>query len=173
MNKNIKKLLETYFNSYDQMTNLLKNNDKDIKKNEKEYLKNKDFVVNVLGKQTFNKFNKELFAPIPMSALHITFEDLYYTFINNIAKNHIIEDAAGVERTFKLLDELKKYYTRNELKFVDNGYSYNFNTNIIFKTFNDIVNFLVIVQKAVKKVSKRDDNISWKPLVKKFRNYVK
>ena len=175
MNKNIKLLVEDYFSGTEQMNMSIKNQAKAQRKADKAYEERQQFLISVLGKATYNKYaRKENFAPIPMSALHITFTDLYYLFMENNVKMRPMDNADGIERVKKLIAFLNKVYVRNEFKLLDNGVDYNVYTNLVFKSLDDIIDFLQTLQKGVLKITKLNNpQIIWKPIIKKFRDYLK
>ena len=72
----------------------------------------------------------------------------------------------------KFLSEIKKSYTRNDFKMVNNGITDVLQTNIVFKTLDDIIDFLMLIEKTFKKIYKID-KINWNQIAKKFRNYLK
>ena len=171
MNKNIKLLIEDYFSGTEQMNMSIKNQMKVQKKADKAYEERQQFLISVLGKATYNKYVKqENFAPIPMSALHITFNDLYYLFTVNNIKIKPMDNADGIERVKKLVQFLNNVYTRNEFKLLDNGVDYNVYTNLVFKSLDEIIDFFKSLQKGVYKIAKTNKlMINWKPIIKKFK----
>lgn len=175
MNKNIKLLVEDYFSGTEQMNMSIKNQAKAQRKADKAYEGRQQFLITVLGKATYNKYaRKENFAPIPMSALHIKFTDLYYLFMENNVKMRPMDNADGIERVKKLIAFLNKVYSRNEFKLLDNGVDYNVHTNLVFKSLDDIIDFFQVLQKGVLKITKvNNPQISWKTIIKKFRDYLK
>ena len=175
MNKNIKLLIEDYFSGTEQMNMSIKNQMKVQKKADKAYEERQQFLISVFGKATYNKYVKqENFAPIPMSALHITFNDLYYLFTVNNIKIKPMDNADGIERVKKLVQFLNNVYTRNEFKLLDNGVDYNVYTNLVFKSLDEIIDFFKSLQKGVYKIAKTNKlMINWKPIIKKFRDYLK
>jgi len=72
----------------------------------------------------------------------------------------------------KFLSEIKKSYIRNDFKMVNNGITDILQTNIVFKTLDDIIDFLMLIEKSFKKIYKIDV-INWNQIAKKFRNYLK
>ena len=109
-----------------------------------------------------------------MSALRIMFNDLYYLFMENNVKMRPMDNADGIERVKKLIAFLNKVYVRNEFKLLDNGVDYNVYTNLVFKSLDDIIDFLQTLQKGVLKITKLNNpQIIWKPIIKKFRDYLK
>lgn len=175
MNRSIKLLVEDYFSGTEQMNMSIKNQAKAQRKADKAYEGRQQFLITVLGKATYNKYaKKENFAPIPMSALHIMFNDLYYLFIENNVKMRPMDNADGIERVNKLIQFLNSAYVRNEFKLIDNGVDYNVHTNLVLKSLDDIIDFLQTLQKGVSKITKvKDPQINWKMIIKKFRDYLK
>lgn len=164
MIKQIKYLVEDYFSSTEQMNTVMKNQQKQQKKFDKNNEARQQFIKNILGKITYNKYvNKGVLAPVPLSALHLTYDDFMslYSVKNN---DEVLMD--------KLITEIKKSYNRNDFKFVSNGVNEILQTNIVFKTFDDIIDFLFILEKSFKKIYKTD-TVNWNNIAKKFRNYLK
>lgn len=167
----IKPIMEQYYlDAYDQMNIAIDNQKKLSKKNEKIYGSRQQFLSNILGKVTYNKvINKGTFAPIPVSALHLVYRDFYYLNKQNNMVKTLPED--NTEKTFKLISELSKIYYRNEFKFLDTGSTYILQTNLVFKTVDDVIDFFENLQNVYKKVYKSIE-INWLNFVKKFRNYL-
>ena len=164
MIKEIKLIVEDYFNNTDQMNNVLKSYDKQQKKYNKEFDQRKQYLMKILGKITYNKYaNNNIFAPIPLSALHLTYKD--FTTIRSVKEYN-------PEKVEKFIQEFKKLYSNNEFKFINNGNIDVLQTNIIFKSLDDITNFFINFEKTYKKVYK-DDFIQLTNIIKKFRNYLK
>lgn len=171
MNKNIKLLVEEYFNSTDQMNNTINQYNKDLNKLSKKSEERYSFITSVLGKQTYNKYsNKGVFAPLPLSALHLTFNDFYY-LNNNINKRLKTLDDMYEEKTIKLITSLSNMYPGKDLRLTNTGITRILMTNIVFKTIDDVIDFLINIKKAYKKIYK-DDNINWKNITIKFRKYL-
>lgn len=170
MVESIKLLLEDYFNNTDQLNMLLKNHEKEQKKANKKYEQRQQFLIAILGKITYNKYvNNGTFAPIPLSALKINYNDIY--FLNALNKKVSTEESYPI--VSKFISELRTIYYRNELKLVDNGSSYEILTNIVFKNLDDIIDFFINIKKVYKKVYKTEENLDWKTFIQKFRNYLK
>ena len=111
------------------------------------------------------KYTKGDFAPIPLSALMLSYDD-FAAFSIETKKN------PDDDRVKKLISEFRKIYYSNDVNFVNNGVKKMLQTNIIFKSFDDIINFFFNIFKIYKKVYKNED-INWSILVKKFRGYLK
>ena len=170
MNKNIRLLVEEYFNSTEQMNNLLKQNQKELNKFNKNNDSRQEFIKAVLGKQTYNKYtNKGTFAPLPLSGLHFIFDDFYY--LNNDLKKSKTLDPVYEKKTEKLISLLNKYYDGKEFKFVYSGVNNILSTNIVFRTIDEVIDFLTNIKKAYKQVYK-SENINWTYITKKFRKYI-
>lgn len=161
MNVYIKQLVESYFDSTEQMNNVLKNAKKLMQKDEQMKETRIDFIQTILGKNTFRKLeNNGLFAPIPLNGIKLTgrdFDDLYPEYDG--------------EKTEKIIDILAAKYDWCDFVMREDR-DMQIKTSVIFKTIDDIINFFYNVFAAYKKVYRRED-INWKPLVKKFRNYLK
>lgn len=176
MVNSIKVLLEDYFNNTEQMNMLLKNYSKEQKKASKAYDQRQEFLKSILGKVTYNKYtNKGMFAPIPLSALHLTFEDFYYLFPENNIKMRPMDNEVGIEKVQKLISRINKEYPNNGIKLLDNGVSYTISSNLVFKRLDNIIDFLMIIQKNVLKITSNKNNpqVNWKAMLKKFRNYLR
>ena len=164
MIKAIKYIVEDYFNNTDQMNNVLKTYDKQQKKYNKNFEERKQYLMQILGKITYNKYaNNNIFAPIPLSALRFTQSD--FIKLRNVKE-------FNPEKDEKFINEFKKLYPRNEFKFIDNGSVQVLQTNIIFKSLDDIVDFFKNIEKTYKKVYK-DEFLNLTGIIKKFRNYLK
>ena len=75
--------------------------------------------------------------------------------------------------TLQLIDEIKKLYARNDFNVVEVGENNKMiQTNIVFKSLNDIIQFFMNIKTAVKKIYKSED-INWTAITMKFRNYLK
>lgn len=176
MVNSIKVLLEEYFNNTEQMDMLLNDYQKQQKKASKAYDSRQEFLKSILGKVTYNKYqNKGMFAPIPLSALHLTFEDFYYLFPENNIKMRPMDNEAGVEKVKKLIARINKEYPNNGIRLLDNGVSYTLSSNLVFKRLDNIIDFLQIIQKNVLRISsdKTNPTVNWKAMIKKFRNYLR
>lgn len=162
MNKYIYALVESYFDSTSQMNKTLK--DAKALQNAEAHAKEtrEAFLKSVLGKNTYNKFdNKGLFAPVPLNALHLMKSDF-----ENLSTS-IDED-----KTDKLIEKIQVKYYKNTFDILDNGMGDGIlRTDIVFKTLSEIIDFFYCILQSYKKVYKSED-INWKPLVKKFRNYL-
>lgn len=165
MNK-FKRLFEDYINNTEQMNMQLKNYEKQQKKDDKAYPQKKELLISILGRNTYNKYTNGIFAPIPLSALHLTVND-FLKIYNSKTKKY------DIELTLLLIQEIKKLYSRNDFNVVEIGQNQQIiQTNIVFKSLNDIIQFFLNIKTAVKKIYKSED-INWEALTKKFRNYLK
>jgi hypothetical protein len=160
-------LFEDYFNSTEQLNMQLKNYEKQQRKDDKAYPEKQALLISILGRNTYNKYaNTGTFAPIPLSALHLTVND-FLKIYNSKTKKY------DMELTLQLIGEIKKLYNRNDFNVVEISENTKvIQTNIVFKTLNDIIQFFLNIKTAVKKIYKSDD-INWTALTKKFRNYLK
>lgn len=166
MNQYVRHLILEYFdNQNTQLKDLLKNCEKEKKKYDKLSTARRDFIISILGKNTYMKYTKGDFAPIPLSALMLSYDD-FAAFSIETKKN------PDDDRVKKLISEFRKIYYSNDVNFVNNGVKKMLQTNIIFKSFDDIINFFFNIFKIYKKVYKNED-INWSILVKKFRGYLK
>lgn len=161
MNIYIKQLVESYFDSTSQMNAVLKDAMALMAKEEKLKEARTEFIQSVLGKTTFKKLeNNGLFAPVPLNGIKLTrqdFDDLYV-------------ELSG-EKTDKLFDILAKNYGNYDLILRDEP-EMQIKTNLVFKTIDDIINFFYNVLAAYKRVYRNED-INWKPIVRKFRDYLR
>ena len=163
-----KKLVEGYYNdSTEQMNSILKSSNKSMKKYQEEYEERKNMICSILGKATYNKFNNNgIFAPVPLSALHLTLEDFAKLQVGfNYSK-------FPMNNAITLVGYISKNYYRNTFKIIDNGYTNIINTDIVFKTLDEIIDFFMIVEKLFIKVYKTR-KMNWTAIVRKFRNYLK
>lgn len=176
MVNSIKVLLEDYFNNTEQMDMLLNDYQKQQKKASKAYEQRQEFLKSILGKVTYNKYlNKGMFAPIPLSALRLTFEDFYYLFPENNIKMRPMDNEEGIEKVKKLISRINKEYPNNGIKLLDNGVSYTISSNLVFKRLDNIIDFLQIIQKNVLRITSEKIHpvVNWKAMLKKFRNYLR
>lgn len=166
MNKYVHQLILEYFdNQNTQLKDLLKSCEKEQKKYDKLSASRQEFIISILGKNTYLKYTKGDFAPIPLSALMLSYDD-FAAFSLETKGN------PDDERVKKLISEFRKIYYSNDVNFVNNGLKKMLQTNIVFKSFDDIINFFFNIFKIYKKVYKNED-INWSILVKKFRGYLK
>lgn len=163
----MRKIFEDYSNSTDQLNMQLKNFEKQQRKEDKAYPEQKQLLISILGRNTYNKYeNSGTFAPIPLSALHLTVND-FLKIYNSKTKKY------DMDLTLQLIGEIKKLYLRNDFNVVEiSDNNFIIQTNIVFKSLTDIITFFLNVKAAVKKIYKSDD-INWTALTKKFRNYLK
>ena len=163
MVKNIKLLVEEYFNSTEQMNMLMKSYEKQKNKDDKAYEARQQFLSSILGRNTYNKYvNNGVFAPLPLSALHLTISD-FSKLINS----------KDLELITKVINEIGKSYARNDFNIVNVSETNKvIQTNIVLKTLDNIIDFLMVVKKAVKKVCKTEE-MNWSAITMKFRNYLK
>lgn len=165
-----KVLNEDYGTSTDQMNTLLKKEQKNKKKYDKAAQENAEFAISILGKVTYNKYvKKNVFAPMPLSALKLEFETFYK--LNPENKNIRMLDENDIENIEKLIKKINKAYDKTVFKIRDNGYKRVIQSDMTLKTFDDVINMFHIIQKAYKAVF-NDDNINWQPLALKFRKYL-
>ena len=167
MTKKLSALFEEYYSNTDQLNMLLKNYEKQQKKADKKQPEKQALLISILGKYTYNKYvNNGIFAPIPLSALHLTVND-FLKIYNSKTKKY------DIELTKLLIEEINKLYPRNDFNIIEiSQNTYNIQTNIIFRSLDDIIQFFLNIIKAVKKIYKSDD-INWTMITKKFRNYLK
>lgn len=166
MNKYVHNLILEYFdNQNTQLKDLLKNCEKEKKKYDKLSLSRKEFIISILGKNTYLKYTKGDFAPIPLSALMLSYDDFAAFSLDT-------KGDPDDERVKKFISEFRKIYYSNDVNFVNNGIKKMLQTNIVFKSFDDIINLFFNIFKIYKKVYKNED-INWSILVKKFRGYLK
>ncbi|MBO6271209.1 hypothetical protein J6O48_00355 [bacterium] len=75
------------------------------------------------------------------------------------------------EKTNKLILSLSNMYPGKDLKIINTGVNKILTTNIVFKTIDDVIDFLINIKKIYKKIYK-NDNINWKNITLKFRKYL-
>lgn len=162
MNKYIQQLVEAYYDSTEQMNRILKDAAALRKAEEKAKENRLEFIMGVLGKQTYNKFaNKGLFAPVPLSAMKLLKKDFV-----------ALSPTQDLARIDKVIDRVAQKYYRNEFLFMDNGAGeYVLKTDIVFKTLDEVIDFFTIILVEYKKTF-RSEEINWAPIVKKFRAYL-
>jgi len=162
INKYIYGVCESYQDSTYQMNKILKDANMLRKAEEKAKETRLEFIISVLGKQTYNRyFNKGTFAPVPLSAIRLLKKD----FIS-------LSPQEDVVRMDKVLDRMALEYYRNEFEFLDNGYGeYELKTDIVFKTIDEVIDFFYYILVIYKKVFKTEE-INWSKIVKKFRMYI-
>lgn len=163
----MRKIFEDYINSTDQLNMQLKDYEKQQKKDDKAYEERKALLISILGRNTYNKYaNRGTFAPIPLSAFHLTVNDFLKIYNSKTRKY-------DMDLTLQLIDQIKLLYSRNDFNVVEVSENNKIiQTNIIFKSLNDIIQFFLNIKTAVKKIYKSDD-INWTALTMKFRNYLK
>lgn len=166
MNTYVQQLICEYFDDQNtQLKNLLKDCDKAQKKYNKLSGPRKDFIISIIGKNTYNRYASGEFAPVPLSALSLTINDI--SKLSKDTKKNIDD-----KRIIDFISELKKSYHSNDLNLVNNGITLALQTNIVFQKLDDIIDFFYNIFKSYKKIYK-NENIDWSILVKKFRNYLK
>ena len=162
MNKYIYALVESYYDSTSQMNKILKDA-KALQKAEEQAKEAREmFIQNILGKSTYRKFdNNGLFAPVPLNALHLTKKDL-----------DDLSMSFDEEKTDKLIQKIQVKYYKNDFDILDDGMGGGIvKTDIVFRTLPEIIDFFYCILNNYKKVYKTEE-INWKPIVKKFRNYL-
>lgn len=161
MNPYIKYIIESYFSSTEQMNAVLKDAKELMKQNEKMKDVRTEFIQGILGKTTFRRFDNEgLFAPVPLNGIKLTGRDM-----SNIYPE--MDD----EKTDKFIEKIAAKYPNCDFILRDNM-DEQIKTDIVFKTIDDIIDFFYAVYSAYKKTYRRDD-LNWKPVVKKFREYLR
>ena len=165
---------EEYINSTEQMAGNMKASAKQQKKYDKEFESRKEFAISVLGKLTYNKYyNKGIFAPLPLSAIKLSFEDFYQLNPNN--KNIKMLDKDDIVKTKTVIKHLNKYSNNEIYRVIDNGFKYMLQTNTVLKTFDDVIDLLANINKAYKTAYRKkdsDNDINWKGISLKFRKYL-
>ena len=163
-NKYIYALVESYYDSTEQMNKILKDAKKFQKAADDAKEARRTFIVEILGKAMFNRMeNEDKFAPIPLNALKIERKDF----------DNLCPDIDVQEKTDKLIEKLAVKYYRNEFALKDNGYGVQvLKTDVVFRTMEEIIDFFYNVLACYVKTY-RNENIIWKPIVKKFREYLK
>ena len=86
-----------------------------------------------------------------------------------------MDNEVGIEKVQKLISRINKEYPNNGIKLLDNGVSYTVSSNLVFKRLDNIIDFLMIIQKNVLKITSNKNNpqVNWKVMLKKFRNYLR
>ena len=161
MNIYIKQLVESYFDSTSQMNSVIKDAIALMDKEEKLKETRTEFIQNILGKSTYKKFeNDGLFAPVPLNGIKLTrkdFDDLY--------------SELNGEKTEKMIAIIASKYGNYDLVLREEP-DMQIKTNIVFKTIDDIINFFYNILTAFKRIYRTED-INWKPIVRKFREYLR
>ena len=162
-NKYIYALVESYYDSTAQMNKTLKDAKKYQKAAEEAREARKTFITEILGKQTYNKMsNNDKFAPIPLNALKIERRDF-----DNLSASF------EAEKTDKLVERMQVKYYRNEFALKDNGYGVEvLKTDVVFRTMDEIVDFFYAILACFVKTYRTED-IVWKSIVRRFRDYLK
>lgn len=164
MNKLVQKLILEYFDSYNsELNDLLKKCDKEQRKYDKDATKRAEFIISILGKNTYRKYSTGEFAPVPLSAMRLTYVDF----------TRFSKDTGDLDdpRLSKFLGFIKSAYSTYDFNFIPNGVELTLQTNIVFRKLDEVIDFFMILFKAYKKAYKSED-IRWNFLVKKFRNYL-
>lgn len=162
-NKYIYALVESYVDSTQQMNKILKDAKKYELAAEETRDSRKQFITEILGKAMYNRMeNEDKFAPIPLNALKFERKDF-----ENISTD------INVDKTDKFIEKMSVKYIRNEFALKDNGYRVQvLKTDVVFRTMEEIINFFYNVLACYVKTYRNED-INWKPIVKKFRAYLK
>ena len=164
MNKYIHMLVESYFDSTEQMNQLIKNTKALQRAEEKSKESRKDFIMNVLGPKAYKKYdNNGTFAPVPLSSIKLTKNDF-----------DLMNTSLGENKTEKLIKMIKdSKYPNIGFYLIDNGMGNPYiSTRIIFKTMDEVIDFFYTILHCFKKVYKTEE-INWKPIVDKFKKYLK
>jgi hypothetical protein len=82
---------------------------------------------------------------------------------------HNADDAVQTQR---LVDRLSVKYFRNEMYLRDNGFEEYLKTDLVIKTPDELIDFFYNVLACYRKTYKDEETIDWKPLVRRFRNYL-
>lgn len=177
MNRDIRLLVEEYINSTEQMNNSIKSYNKSFNRLNRQYDERFTFICDILGKKTYNKYmNKGVFAPVPLSAINLSFKDFYMLNPNVIKNQHNESEENELfkltgDNTHKLIKLLSNEYSGKELKLINDGYNLVLHTNIVFRTMDEVIDFLLKIKNIYKKLYKSDD-INWKFIQTKFRKYL-
>ena len=164
MNKYIQMLVESYFDSTEQMNRLIKDTKALQRAEEKSKESRKEFIMNVLGPKAYKKYdNGGTFAPVPLSAIMLTKKDF-----------DMMNPSFDDSKTFKLIDMIRNTkYSNIGFELRDNGMGNPYiSTRIIFRTMDEIIDFFYTILHCFKKVYKSEE-INWKPIVDKFKKYIK
>lgn len=162
-NRYIYALVESYNDSTQQMNSILKDAKRYQKAAEEAKEARKEFICSVLSKAMYNRMeNDDKFAPIPLNALKIERKDF-----DNICTD------IDTEKTDKLIERLSVKYYRNEFALKDNGYGVQvLKTDVVLRTMDEVIDFFYNILACYVKTYRSED-VNWKPIVKKFREYMK
>ena len=162
-NRYIYALVESYNDSTQQMNSILKDAKKYQKAAEEAKETRKEFICSVLSKAMYNRMeNDDKFAPIPLNALKIERKDF-----DNICTD------IDTEKTDKLIERLSVKYYRNEFALKDNGYGVQvLKTDVVLRTMDEVIDFFYNILACYVKTYRSED-VNWKPIVKRFREYLK
>ena len=164
MNKYIYALVESFYEQSptEQMNKTLRDAKRAARAYQEAEVARRQFIINVLGKSMVKRFgDNETFAPIPVNALHITRKDF--------DQMHNADDAVQTQR---LVDRLSVKYFRNEMYLRDNGFEEYLKTDLVIKTPDELIDFFYNILACYRKTYKDEESINWKPLVRRFRNYL-
>lgn len=166
----MKIIMEAYLDNYEQIQNILKQEETYTKKRNAKTEKNQNITLNIFGPRLFKAYmlhgNMDTFAPVPLNAIKLSKND-----IESIYKKFIADEDTLEKYTNKIMLNLKKEYNRNQFKFNgDDVY-----TDITFKTFDELCDFIAAVSNTINKSIKNlpEDCINWKLFVNKFKLYLK
>lgn len=168
MNNIVKNAIIMYYTPTEQMNNALTTANKEQQRYNKEYTNRQEFLKNIMGKSLYKKCcnNGALntFAPIPFSALKCNCED----FCKLESVNNLINDKDCLN---KLYSYIAISYPKNTFKVYDNI----LRTDLVFNTLDSIIDFFYILLKGINKsykVKLTENDINWRPICKKFNEYL-
>lgn len=161
-------LNEYYIDSNIQMKKEMRRANSAIKKANEASPARKQFLIDVLGKMTYNKFeNKGVFSPIYLRDIKLTLQD--FAALNTRYKGTDID----LEDAERLIDKLSlKEYSRNTFTILYDGYEDKLKTDVVFHTIDDLIDFFENIYKYFTVIYKKKE-INWNKLSKKFREYLR
>lgn len=163
MNRNIRILVENfYIDDTEQQNATMKTMQKNSKKYEKCYGERRQFIESILGKATVKKFdNNGTFAPTPLSGCNLVKSD--FTKMLGTEDDKVFD---------KFVKKLTSEYPNKQFRFQDTGVNEKLQTDIVFVTMDGIIDFFYNLQNAARTATRTEISM-WKPIISKFRNYLK
>lgn len=163
MKSYIRRLFEMYSDT-ESMRKSIKDSEDETKKLSKRQEERIGFAQEVMGKSMVKRLSdKEKFAPVYVGDMGLTAEDF----------DSLVGDDATEEKTERLVERLSKCYVRNTFKLKDsvrgNGV---LNTNLVFREFDELIDFFYNIKKIVKSLYHTDD-IKYNKIVNALRKYLK
>lgn len=158
-----------YIGNTEQMNNALAQANKDEATYAKNNFARQEFIRKVLGNKLYNDIldlgATGTFAPIPLNMIRLTHDDF-----KKFLKTNGLLDTDDV--IIKLYNIIRQAYVRYLFREV-NG---KIDTDIVFKTFDEVIDFFQILYHALEKVFLKrvilEIDLKWKPITNKFRDYL-